>query len=91
MAIESEMPLTVGEDNVAMQEYLEPTPPAKTPKAKASLAKKEVKRKTKNRIVSTSEKSKPKQIISWEALKNSFRQGQKHECAQTEIALNQCR
>jgi len=70
-----------------MQEELELTEPVK-----ATPVKKEVKQKTKNRVDdSTSIKSKTKQIISWESLKSSMKQGQKHECTQSEIALNQCR
>lgn len=99
--VEPEIPLNKSdENNVAMQEELEPptiqenlepTLPVNTPQAKTPLAKKEVKRKTKNRIVSTSEKSKPKQIISWQSLKKSIKQGHDNECTQAEIALNQCR
>ena len=74
-----------GKDNVSEQEKVEPTDPAK-PK----LAKKAVKQQTKNRVDSTSEKSKTKEIISWESLKSSIRQGKKHDCTQSEIALNQC-
>lgn len=52
---------------------------------------KEVKQKPKSRLDSTAKKSKAKELISWETLKNSLKQGQKHACTQSEIAMNQCR
>ncbi len=105
LPIEPEIPLQKAnvddKDSVSVQEKLEPTAQVKatlmqeelelTKPVRATPAKKEVKQKTKSRIDSTSKKSKAKQIISWESLKNSIKQGQKNECTQAEIALNQCR
>ncbi len=75
-----------GEGDAFMQEKLEPSD-----SLNAKPAKKEVKQKTKSRVDPTEKKSKSNEIISWEILKNSIKQGQKHECTQAEIAMNQCR
>ncbi len=52
-------------------------------------AKKKVKQ-PKNTAVVSAKKDKGRQAINWETLKKSFMQGQKHQCTQSEIALNQC-
>lgn len=90
LPVEPEIPLQKAKvdnkDSVSVQEELKLTEPVK-----AAPVKNEIKQKTKSRAVSTSKKSETKQIISWKSLKNSIKQGQKHECTQSEIALNQCR
>ncbi len=73
-------------ESLPMQQELE-----KTDAVKPAYVNKDVKQKTKNRVDSTSKKSKPDKAISWESFKDSIRQGQEHECTQSEIALNQCR
>lgn len=57
---------------------------------KTNQVKKNVQQKLKKRIDTTAKNNKTKEIISWKILKDSIRQGQKHECTQSEIALNQC-
>lgn len=57
---------------------------------KTNHVKKNVKQKPEKRIDTTTKNNKTKEIISWKVLKDSIRQGQKHECTQAEIALNQC-
>ncbi|HYN53892.1 MAG TPA: adenylate/guanylate cyclase domain-containing protein [Methylotenera sp.] len=56
---------------------------------KTNLAKKDVKQ-IPNRVDSTPEKNKTKEIISWKILQDSIRQGQKNKCTQLEITLKQC-
>ena len=57
---------------------------------KTNHVKKNVEQKPEKRIDTTAKNNKAKEIISWKVLKDSIRQGQKHECTQAEIALNQC-
>lgn len=56
---------------------------------KTNPVKKNVKKKP-EKTTDTSAKNNKTKEISWKALKESIRQGQKHECTQAEIALNQC-
>lgn len=60
------------------------------PSVKSTQSKKKIKQKTINRVDSTPTNSKNKEKISWESFKKSIKQGQKNECTQPEIALNQC-
>ena len=57
---------------------------------KTNHVKKNVEQKPEKVSDTTAKNNKTKEIISWKALRESIRQGQKHECTQAEIALNQC-
>lgn len=59
--------------------------------AKADLNQNAIKPKRKSKSESTTQNNKNNKTISWDSLKRSIKQGQKHECTQSEIALNQCR
>ena len=83
-------------DSNLMQEELIPVIPLEDATDKKTLVnkstvEKEVKQKPKSKVDSTPQNSKIKELLSWESLKNSIKQGQKNECTQSEIALNQCR
>lgn len=83
-------------DNILLQQKLDAVEPLEGTTEKETIenktkVEKAVKQKPKNTFDSTAKKSKSKELMSWETLKNSMKQGQKHACTQSEIAMNQCR
>ncbi len=87
-----EVDISAVEESAVEELAVEESAPIDTDKAKANPASKQVKQKTKTKVKAepASENNKTKETISWKILKDSIKQGQKNECTQTEIALNQC-
>jgi len=52
---------------------------------------KEVKQKPKEKTPQNAQKNNIQKLLKWETFKKSLKQGQKKECTQSEIALNQCK
>ncbi len=75
--------------NVGTNANSNPNPDAK-PDAKP-VVKADVKPKAKSQSKPEAKKNNTKEILSWEMLKKSFKQGKKLECTQAEKAMNQCR
>ncbi len=79
-------------DNTNIEDQnLETIPIDSEPVVENKPIEKDVKQKPKEKAAPTPQKNNIKELLKWETFKKSIKQGQKKECTQSEIALNQCK